>query len=506
MNFKMKKLINVITFIWLLILIPLLLKHHKVNGIESTDSYFYLKIAEETLEGKFTDPVYSPGYPWLIAPLTTIISDVEIAGRIISLIFGALTLIVSGMFLIELQRIEIKKNGSENKIYVPIFATLFTAFNPKFIISSISTLPYTTATFFLWATLYLSVRKGKIEQNRRSNDIFTSTLAGIMCGAGYIVRPENILAIPMFILIARKIKDVILPLMVGFLIITTPYHIITLREGNLPSIITKFIRYKMPEMEKVAKEVIVKTKETDKETRGKFIKDVIKNLSDIKNYVKQFLSNIHLTHKYVIPNLITSSWLIILGMGIPAFIRRTKIYIASIISIIVIWLLPLFPLITLADYMLLPILPALGAVAGHFHLSFEKNTEREPENPYIKKLPHVFIISAVALNLFYSMRPFYKDEGRRIYKIAGQWIRENLGEEQKIFEPSPFATFYAKGIWYIRPDNANILVESSFDFISGRAIPELIILPPEKIEYAKMLTEIRYKGKMIRIFKNTRAD
>jgi hypothetical protein len=98
------------------------------------------------------------------------------------------------------------------------------------------------------------------------------------------------------------------------------------------------------------------------------------------------------------------------------------------------------------------------------------------------------------------MRPFYNDEGRKVFKIAGKWIKENLGEGLVIYEPFPFTTFYAGGIWTMNMSRADIGV---FSPINVRNPQDVLYhaLPPEKIEYGELITEISYKGKFVRIFR-----
>jgi hypothetical protein len=155
---------------------------------------------------------------------------------------------------------------------------------------------------------------------------------------------------------------------------------------------------------------------------------------------------------------------------------------------------PNFAIAIVADYFFIPILPQIAIISSLFIFELEKS----------KRARLIFLGTIILLNIFYSLRPFYTDEGRKIYKIAGKWIRENYGEIKIIFEPFPIATFYAEKEWTTNPYGADAYVISSLDYTSSRGKPELISLPQDKIRelgFAEPITEIRYKNHILRIFK-----
>lgn len=475
-------------FLWLCYVSFLLIKLNLTDSIESTDSYFYLKIAELSAEGKkYTNPVYSPGYSWLIVPLLKMGLGLEVSGRIISLLCGAGTIILT-FFL--------SRKIFPSHRQIPVFSAILLSITPKFVWASYSTLPYTTATFFFLLAIYLSLLA---RSNNRKLYFFFSFFSGFFIGISYVVRPEMIVGFFVFAFITRSFRSAIF-FAFGFFVSSLPYHIITFQEGNLPSIISKFLGYRLPSYSAPTVEAF--GKKVEEEGFSVFLKKVF----EIKKYVLYFAENIHLSHKYAISGLLTPSLLILMGMGTAYIFKewekvKSGIYITLVV--IFLWCIFIFPIAIVADYFFIPILPMLSIISA---FSFE--LIKKEENVFSRKnfFSLIFFFFVFSLNVFYFSRPLYKDEGRRIYKIAGKWLKENFGEKIKgtrIFEPMPFATFYSGGIWVTNPEDADIWIMSSLDYTTSRGKPELIIFPNDKIEefgFAKPITEIRYGKEIIRIF------
>ncbi len=467
MNNKANRVSFVVSFICFSIFYFLILvRKFGTDAIESTDSYFYLRIAELAYKREsFTNPVFSPGYSWIISLILTTGIDTELAGRITSLIFGLGTAILIFFFIREFF-------GEKTSTYTVIFLLA----NPLFAWASVSTLPYTTQTFFFWLALYLTVILG----DRR---VIGTFLGGIIGGYGYIVRPENILVILAVATISRRIKSLTL-FLAGFLIPAIFYHILSYQEGNLPSIISKFIGYKLPEISKIS--------ETQKTSY------ILRELSNLLTYLQTFIANIHLFHKYIIPKILSASQIIIFGIGIMQIIsswENIRTNIIKFLEVLILWIIPIMLIVGVADYMFIPVLPI-------FLLICAKAIDTQPnQSNYISKFVKILVVISIILSTFQAAYPFYRDDRRKIYKLAGEWINSNLGDNILIFEPFPFATFYAKGIWITDSSKASLIIISTLDHTSIRGIPHLITLPPESIEF-ELLKEIDYKGAKLRIFRN----
>lgn len=478
---KYKKIFLFLFTIWSLYVVALLIRQNEIYGIETTDSYFYLKIAENSaFKNKFTHPVYSPGYSYFISALIYLGIETELAGRIISFIFGAGIVILTFIFPYLLVAQNRKNHEMES---VALFSSIFLATNPKFVWACYSTLPYTTSTFFMWLSITLSLilMKNRGKNISSKKDFLISITCGFLGGISYVVRPEMLIIIFIFLAITKKPK-LIFPFLIGYIISSLPYHIISYIEGNPPSFLSKLILYKGGSL---------------KESSSISHKDKIEKILSLQGYIKNFIFNFHLSHKYAIPGIITASELIFIGMGINKILKESKESAKLSLLIIIIWCLFTFPIAISADYFYIPVLPSISIFGGYGLLQLW-----DSKNKYAKLAILAFFI---ALNTAIFSQPLYKDEGRKIYKIAGKWIKENFGSENiLIFEPFPFATFYAGGEWTTSPSKAKIWVISSLDYLSSRGKPELMILDMTKIKelsFAEPITEINYRGIRLRIFK-----
>jgi hypothetical protein len=466
---------------WLGFTILISVKKFSDDAIESTDSYFYLKIAEKSAVGeKFTHPVYSPGYSWFVSILYKTGLDVELAGRITSSIFGFGTLVLTYLFSKEIFLLNLPRYESH---ILGFLSSSLLSFAPKFVWASSSTLPYTTSTFFFILSCFLSfITRKKIQENKISF-LAISFLSGAAGGIGYVVRPEIILSLFISAIFTRNFYAILLSLL-GFFVSSLPYHILSFNEGNLPSIISKLLLYKGEKIKTTSEGVKIKI-----ENSGKIFSP--------KGYLKTFVSNIHLFHKYALPGLLTSSYIFVFGMGFLHIVKhweKLKDIGKTIFIILTVWFLFNFIIAIVADYFFIPILPQICMISSLIFIELYKN----------KKAIWLILFFVFSLNIFYSLRPFYKDEGRKLYKIAGKWIAEKETESKIIFEPFPFATFYSGKEWTTTPEKADIWVISSLDHTSARGKPELIILPQDKIRdlgFAEPITEIKYKNNILRVFK-----
>lgn len=453
--------IAIFFILWFSFLLILAFRQSYINGIESTDSYFYLKLAESSFMGdSYTHRIYSPGYSWIVSLLLNFGIDLEMSGRFVSILFSLLSVFISFLSL--------RKFFGDASAF---FGTLSIMSIPQYIYYSVSTLPYTTATFFFWSVFYLSFF---------SRNLFLALLAGLICGYGYVVRPEIILAIPLYIIISRNFKSFIL-LLLGFFLSSLPYHIVSIQEGNLPSILSKFVSYRISGVGVSLQEILEKSEY------------VSEKAFELKSYIRYFISNIHLSHKYAIPNLISPVSIILFGLGLGAVLRYWGLLrhgMKPFFLLLLVWILPLFSLVIVADYMFVQILITFGAVCGNALrlLDFRKIS--------------LILFFSVLLNTFWASRPFYSDDGKKIYKIAGDWIKQNIGSKKIIFENSPFTSFYADGVWTPSPKNSDLVVITSIDFTYPRNLPLIQLFLSEQSEDFELIQKIQYRSVVAKIFKS----
>jgi 4-amino-4-deoxy-L-arabinose transferase-like glycosyltransferase len=147
------------------------------KGIDP-DGIVYLSAAKDLLDKNYYKAfsnVFPPFYPFLTALLYPVTRDFELAGRIISLIFG--TLIVFPIFYLG------KRLFGET---VAIFSVLLSVFQPYLAQFSGSVLTESIYTFLI----ALGVLVGWKGLDSRSKGFMF--LVGILLGLAYLTRPEGI--------------------------------------------------------------------------------------------------------------------------------------------------------------------------------------------------------------------------------------------------------------------------------------------------------------------------
>jgi len=155
------------------------------KGIDP-DGTVYLSAANDFLKGDFLKAfsnVFPPFYPFLTALLSPLAGDVELAGRIVSLIFGTLT-------LLPVYYLGRRLFGEKITIF-SIFLLIFHPYLAEFSGSVLSESVYT----FLVALGVLVGWKGL-----DSKSWSLMFLLGILLGLAYLTRPEGLGFVALFLL------------------------------------------------------------------------------------------------------------------------------------------------------------------------------------------------------------------------------------------------------------------------------------------------------------------
>jgi len=190
------------------------------KGIDP-DGVAYLSIAKDFIDRNYDEAfsnVFPPFYPFLTALLFPLTGDIELAGRIISVILGTLT-------IIPIFYLGKKLFG----VTVTMFSVLLSVFQPYLVQFSGSVLTESTYTFLL----VLAVLVGWQGLNSRSKGLMF--LLGSLLGLAYLTRPEGIGFVILFFLWIlffdgfrfwhdlRRKSSLLLFLMGGVLILALPY-------------------------------------------------------------------------------------------------------------------------------------------------------------------------------------------------------------------------------------------------------------------------------------------
>ncbi len=179
LRFKTWHIILMIFFVALALRTPLLLYPEVVHN----DSTEYIRHAREILNGNWTGGIASPVFPGFISFAALFTKNFEVAGILVSVMFGAL--LVLPVFYLG-KAIFNEKIG--------ILSALLAAVHPFLYVYSGSILTESTYFFLLTTSVYVgweAFRKGRIR------NIF---LFGLFSALAYLVRPEGIGLVFIFIL------------------------------------------------------------------------------------------------------------------------------------------------------------------------------------------------------------------------------------------------------------------------------------------------------------------
>ncbi len=154
----------------------------------------YARLAENILAGKGylssleeqPNLMYAPLYPVLIALLSHFTRDIELAGRLISVVSGA-------MLVLPMYFIGLHLHGKRTAL---ICAAL-TAFHPLLIGFSSTVLTETTYLTFMMAGMYWGLRSLQLDSLR------SCALAGFFFGLAYLIRPEAFALVLLTILLVN---------------------------------------------------------------------------------------------------------------------------------------------------------------------------------------------------------------------------------------------------------------------------------------------------------------
>lgn len=175
------------------------------------DGIAYARMGENFAKGAFKEAlssVFSPCYPIVIGFFHLFIPDIELAGRLVSLIFGILLIYVCFLFF--------KQLLDERKALTGAF---FVAIHPYFVRYSAQVLSESLAIFLFTVTVYLFY-KGWLK-----NNVKAIGLSGFFLALTYLTRPEYVIFYVPFGLILLKEKRFrhIAPLILPFVVLAFLY-------------------------------------------------------------------------------------------------------------------------------------------------------------------------------------------------------------------------------------------------------------------------------------------
>jgi hypothetical protein len=418
------------------------------------DSASYGFMARDFLKGNFIkglSTAFHPFYPFLISLVSFDSANVEIAGRLISLFFGTLTLIP--VFYLAKEVVGQK---------AAIFSSLFYSFHPY--LATYSGMLLSEATY--WGLLTFSVYFFWRGLSRKK--VLGCLASGACLGLSYLTRPEGIGYLVVFlvwIIIDGEMRKgwfrkcfMMGSLIIGFFILAFPYMFIIRQETGQWLISKKGI---------VTQSQLMKWVDVNEAFKNEGLKDLRKE--DIKS--ERMIAQPRQSTKYF--NLMRTGrfvlqlfpftlyhyfrayhfalWLF-LFFGLIRVRQRAgklELFLSSLI------LFHIFSLSTFTGSTIrfsVPLIPLSLFWAGAGVLEIRRYLEKiKISTP--GKWVSFLIILAILVQLPQSMRP--ERRHRADQKSVGLWIKENTPKDSIIMSNSPIEAFYGDREFVLLPPGLN---------------------------------------------------
>ncbi len=394
------------------------------------DSAGYGLMARDFLKGHFIKGLSSqlhPFYPFLISLVSPDTAHVEIAGRIISLVFGTLTLIPVYYFAREI----VGQKGA-------IFSGLFYSFHPYLV--TYSGMLLSEATY--WGLLIFSIFFFWTGLKRGSG--FRLILSGSLLAMAYLTRPEGIGYLSVFLMWVffyegykkRWFKKCYLvgSLILPFLVLTIPYLIHLHRETGQWVISRKAVEVQRMFIEGDGAE---DNNPTRKKVEGVESREGDWRIFGIGKNIIQYIP--FTTYHYLRAYHFTLWLLLLFGLiRLREKGRRDELFWASLV---------LFHLITLSTFTnstirySVPLIPLslfwAGAGALEIQRFLHKIRISKPETWIF-----CLVMLVILIQLPQSLKPERKH--REEQRIVGIWLKENTPRDSIIMSNSPQEAFYAE--------------------------------------------------------------
>lgn len=483
------------------------------------DEPHYLQLAVLFSKGQFLKalhPYWSPMYPICIAITSFIVSDFELAGRIVSLVCGVMILIPIYLFTKELFN---KVSGFWSigllTFYSPVaFSTTTTLAEPAFI-------------FFVIMGLYFGW------QSFQKDSLKFSIITGIVFGLSYLTKPEGIgyfaifmvfVGIAALIDLIKSKKKRLLNIIFSatcFILVALPYLLYLHSETGRWTISSKIYANQQFEAQLFNNEEInLDTLSSDDMINpidaiyhdGNFLNIVRENRQPTSSIhllfiLKKYITNFYRITKYAVPQLfgIVMFILFVLGM-FPSIVsaKRIDIYFYLLSFVGLFWLVAV-PLFHINDRYLLPGLVICFVWIGHGAHELTLRTKRD----FVSWIQNRLValrrfqpegIAVFSVIIFISIFSFLPEFGKIIsrseystefwensveLKKAGLWLKKQVSHEPILMSYNKSVDYYA-GSYDVRkgttfPDNNN------FDRVLAYAYHR-------KVEY--MVVSERYLEKM----------
>jgi len=422
------------------------------------DSAAYGFVARDFLKGNFVKGLSAtlhPFYPLLISLVSFDSTNVEIAGRLISLFFGTLTLIPVFYLVKEVV-------GQKTAI----FSGLFYSFHPY--LTTYSGMLLSEATY--WGLLTLSVYFFWMGLKRKR--ILGAIASGAFLALAYLTRPEGmgyLFVFLIWIVIYGGVKKgwfnkfiLIGGVFLPFFILTYPYMIHIHQETGQWLITKKAVGVQSQLLKWDGDEV--------NPSKGDEKQKPIERNSKILSVSKNIFQYIPFTTYHYLRAYQFALWLFLVFGLIRIRQREIKgeLFLASIVFFHLFSLSTFTPSTIRYSVPLIPI-SVFWAGAG---VSEMKKYSNKIKISRSETFIFYFIVLVILIQLPQSLKP--ERRHREELKTVGLWLKKNIPKDSIIMSNSPFEAFYADREFILLPLG---IPESQ---TPGKSYHEIIQLAKEK--------------------------
>jgi 4-amino-4-deoxy-L-arabinose transferase-like glycosyltransferase len=453
------------------------------------DGYYYARLGEALAEGNLSgvlSPYWPPLYPVLLGLLSIVVRDVELAGRLISLVAGTL-IIVPGYVLAR----HLVDRGAAT-----VTAVLL-ALHPMLVSAStrlLSDMLY--AAMFVTAVL-IGMHAAFDDRPRRA------VWAGLLCGGCYLTRPEGFgyvflfaALVPLVAWVRQRMDwramGVSLGLMLGgFLLLAAPYALHVRSATGTWTISSKLNVHMLAGKENwyrlIPGEDLTHADKIFASRRPAGAAPALAErpgespaVGGIGDTVERFVRKLLWEYRKIVPQVFPPIVMVLIGLGVFARRRRAdqplrEVYVLA------------FAVATLLGYALtaveprylMPLVPLFYAWVGAGVLALWRRLGRDAVTPRARLvealvLPGLLAFMAViwAQNLTY----LHRDSAYRIgeeTKKAARFMRDRTDGEPVVMATSPDFAFYSESrdFWYL-PDES---VETVVAYAARRDVDFIVI-------------------------------
>ncbi len=437
-------------WVWILVGIALVLRLLLLTFHETVeiDGVYYITMGKNFIQGNGLrdiegniNTVFMPLYPIFTGVVSLIVSNGELAARLISIIFGALLIL--------------PVYGLARRIYdqkVALIAAAITAVYPA--LTYISSITYADSLYLFLITSAMYTGYRALQSGVLKEYIATAVLYSL----AYLTRPEGwlyILLTALYVLWHKReqwkkaIKPAATVLIVACLVVLPYLAFVYTQSGDLSLSSKGYVIYKFrayqPFSEEYEKNIFGLNEAKDDillnpyKVRGSFVKEVIAQ-SDVflLRYITNLVREIYIVIPKVFPFIIFSLFAFALRSW-----NKDEWKKESYLLMLVAYPILFYPLFWVEARYLLPILPIVILWAGKGIVQIAERWKSIKISWMITGIILVSLLGNIFANHLIDSR-FEKINPPVEHKQAGLWVKEQY-MHPRIMERKPWVSFYGGG-------------------------------------------------------------